>query len=662
MASTAGAHAVSSRVWIKKLDEVCVWAECEVVGTAGDRLRVRMHDGEVKAVAVSTAIPKNPVCEEGADDLAALTHLDEPNVLHNLKLRFSASQIYTWTGRILMAINPWRKIDGLYSAERLNHYCAASADSSCPTPHVFAVADQAYRGMMDDGRRQCILVSGDSGSGKTETTKYLMQQLAAASSLAGGASRDASSAEPSTEQQVLDSNPLLEAFGNAKTLRNNNSSRFGKFLTLQFESDDSTRRPKIGGACIQTYLLEKSRVVRVAAGERNYHIFHQLHQAASCEPGGASPVPDVWHHLDIKGGAFRILGEAIEDTDDHQRFSNMQDALLSIGVAPAEWNDVLHALAGLLHLGNLEFLADTERKGSSDVDTAVLTQMKSASIAARLLACTDEALTASVLSRKVRTVEETVTVNNSREQAETARDSLLKAIYGKIFDWLIERINLSLTRNSCKLKPQGAEHESAGQCELQIGILDIFGFESFGTNGFEQFCINYANEKLQLQFNNFVFKLEQNEYEREKISWTHIDFNDNQPCIDVIESWPGGLLATLDEECKIPRGSDSGFAAKVRATKNPHIQCPKTSMEVFTVLHYAGAVSYNSKGFLERNKVRSFCCTMIELDCSTTSSRTCMSRKILLAPHCLETKIEHGLHPVAANLMITVSVTGLPWQ
>jgi myosin V len=662
MASTAGAHAVSSRVWIKKLDEVCVWAECEVVGTAGDRLRVRMHDGEVKAVAVSTAIPKNPVCEEGADDLAALTHLDEPNVLHNLKLRFSASQIYTWTGRILMAINPWRKIDGLYSAERLNHYCAASADSSCPTPHVFAVADQAYRGMMDDGRRQCILVSGDSGSGKTETTKYLMQQLAAASSLAGGASRDASSAEPSTEQQVLDSNPLLEAFGNAKTLRNNNSSRFGKFLTLQFESDDSTRRPKIGGACIQTYLLEKSRVVRVAAGERNYHIFHQLHQAASCEPGGASPVPDVWHQLDIKGGAFRILGEAIEDTDDHQRFSNMQDALLSIGVAPAEWNDVLHALAGLLHLGNLEFLADTERKGSSDVDTAVLTQMKSASIAARLLACTDEALTASVLSRKVRTVEETVTVNNSREQAETARDSLLKAIYGKIFDWLIERINLSLTRNSCKLKPQGAEHESAGQCELQIGILDIFGFESFGTNGFEQFCINYANEKLQLQFNNFVFKLEQNEYEREKISWTHIDFNDNQPCIDVIESWPGGLLATLDEECKIPRGSDSGFAAKVRATKNPHIQCPKTSMEVFTVLHYAGAVSYNSKGFLERNKVRSFCCTMIELDCSTTSSRTCMSRKILLAPHCLETKIEHGLHPVAANLMITVSVTGLPWQ
>jgi myosin V len=662
MASTAGAHAVSSRVWIKKLDEVCVWAECEVVGTAGDRLRVRMHDGEVKAVAVSTAIPKNPVCEEGADDLAALTHLDEPNVLHNLKLRFSASQIYTWTGRILMAINPWRKIDGLYSAERLNHYCAASADSSCPTPHVFAVADQAYRGMMDDGRRQCILVSGDSGSGKTETTKYLMQQLAAASSLAGGASRDASSAEPSTEQQVLDSNPLLEAFGNAKTLRNNNSSRFGKFLTLQFESDDSTRRPKIGGACIQTYLLEKSRVVRVAAGERNYHIFHQLHQAASCEPGGASPVPDVWHHLDIKGGAFRILGEAIEDTDDHQRFSNMQDALLSIGVAPAEWNDVLHALAGLLHLGNLEFLADTERKGSSDVDTAVLTQMKSASIAARLLACTDEALTASVLSRKVRTVEETVTVNNSREQAETARDSLLKAIYGKIFDWLIERINLSLTRNSCKLKPQGAEHESAGQCELQIGILDIFGFESFGTNGFEQFCINYANEKLQLQFNNFVFKLEQNEYEREKISWTHIDFNDNQPCIDVIESWPGGLLATLDEECKIPRGSDSGFAAKVRATKNPHIQCPKTSMEVFTVMHYAGAVSYNSKGFLERNKVRSFCCTMIELDCSTTSSRTCMSRKILLAPHCLETKIEHGLHPVAANLMITVSVTGLPWQ
>ena len=607
--------AAGSSVWLPHPDPACVWADCQVVGTAdrGELLRVRLPSGQETAVAASTAIPKNPVCEEGGDDLAALTHLDEPNVLHNLRLRFAAAQIYTWTGRILMALNPWRAIDGLYSAERLSQYCAAAADASCPAPHVFAVADQAYRGMLADGRRQCILVSGESGSGKTETTKYLMQQLAAASSLAGGAPRDASAAEASTERQVLDSNPLLEAFGNAKTLRNDNSSRFGKFLMLQFETDGSTCRPRIRGARIQTYLLEKSRVVRVAAGERNYHIFHQLCQAASSALGDGPPVPVG---LDIKGSAFRILGEAIEDADDHRRFCKMHNALVSIGVAPKEWEDIVTALAGLLHLGNLEFLGDTERKGSSDVDTAVLTQEKSASIAARLLACTEEGLKAAVLCRKVRTVEETLTINYSREQAETARDSLLKAIYGKIFCWLIERINVSLARNPSKPEAHNAEDGSGGPSELQIGILDIFGFESFDANGFEQFCINYANEKLQLQFNNFVFKLEQDEYEREKISWTHIDFNDNQPCIDVIEGWPGGILATLDEECKIPRGSDSGFASKTRAIKSAYIKSPKTSMEVFTVLHYAGAVSYNSKGFLERNKVKQLCNLMIRLRAS----------------------------------------------
>ena len=195
-----------------------------------------------------------------------------------------------------------------------------------------------------------------------------------------------------------------------------------------------------------------------------------------------------------------------------------------------------------------------------------------------------------------------MTVNYSREQAETARDALLKAIYGKIFQWLIERVNLSLNRKDIT----ETEHrkEISSSCEMQIGILDIFGFESFDVNGFEQFCINYANEKLQLQFNNFVFKLEQDEYKRENIPWAHIGFNDNQPCIDVIEGWPAGILATLDEECKVPRGSDNGFVAKARAINNPHIKGPKTSVEVFTVVHYAGSVSYNSKGFLERNKVR----------------------------------------------------------
>ncbi len=597
LGSTAG------RVWLP--DDGLVWAEGEVVGTeADDRLRVRVRSGELIAIAASKAIPKNAACEEGGDDLAALTYLDEPNVLHNLGVRFSSMHIYTWTGKILMALNPWRTIDGLYSAERLAEYCLPLSAEPCATPHVFAVADQAYRSMIANRRRQCVLVSGESGSGKTETTKHLMQQLAAvscgASDSNAGTNVDGPARDyPSTERQVLDSNPLLEAFGNAKTSRNDNSSRFGKFIMLQFESHEGIKgiyQPRIGGAQIQTYLLEKSRVARVVDGERNYHIFHQLFKAASSAKLNSTPMPP---DLELEGTKFKMLGEGNDECDDYRRFKNMHDAISSIGVTLDEWSDILRTVAGLLHLGNVEFLADTERKGSSDVDTAVLKGGGSIKVAARLLSCAEETLVESVLCRNVKTVEETVTVNYSQEQAETARDSLLKAIYGRLFDWLIDRVNGSLARN---LGVGDAQESASGRADLQIGILDIFGFESFETNGFEQFCINYANEKLQLQFNTFVFKLEQEEYEREQIVWTHIDFNDNQPCIDAIEAPRSGILAILDEECRIPRGSDVTFVSKVRSCKSAHIRSPKTAIETFTVVHYAGDVSYSSKGFLERNK------------------------------------------------------------
>lgn len=599
MSSSEGHH-----VWLR--DPHLVWVQGEIVGIEDGRLRVSVA-GELVVVAASEAIPKNPACEEGGDDLAALSHLDEPNVLHNLELRFSATQIYTWTGSILMALNPWRHIDGLYSSERLEEYCFF--EDVRPAPHVFAVANKAYRSMLADGRRQCILVSGDSGSGKTETTKYLMHQLAAVSSMMAGG-RSKSEMYVSTEKQLLDSNPLLEAFGNAKTLRNDNSSRFGKFLTLQFEDCLQTSSPKISGATIQTYLLEKSRVVRVASGERNYHIFHQLCQEASSPKGSVATTQG----LDLERRHFRILGECIQQADDQERFREMRNALVSIGVTAEECSNIMQSLAGLLHLGNIEFKADTEKKGCSDVDTAILMSEESAQIASRLLACEEDFLKESVLCRKVKTVGETVTVNYSREQAETARDSLLKAIYGKIFTWLIERVNMSLARDSRIGPNNNAAHPQGAGSHMQIGILDIFGFETFEVNGFEQFCINYANEKLQLQFNHFVFQLEQDEYEREKIPWTHIDFNDNQPCINVIEGRPGGILDILDEECRVPRGSDSGFASKARAVKSLHVKFPKTTSEVFTIVHYAGAVSYNTTGFLERNKVRSFDSWLVEQD------------------------------------------------
>ena len=479
-------NGVTGRIWLP--DAGLVWAEGEILGAEAscDRLRVRVEGGRVISLAANEAIPKNAACEEGGDDLAALTHLDEPNVLHNLGMRFSSGRIYTWTGKILMALNPWRTIDGLYSQQRLLDYCLPLSEEACMFPHVYAVADQAYRSMLANGKRQCVLVSGESGSGKTETTKYLMQQLAAVSSSAGDSSCTTLCAGqkrhlPSTETQVLDSNPLLEAFGNAKTLRNDNSSRFGKFIMLQFEPCETISRDsflKIGGAEIQTYLLEKSRVARVGAGERNYHIFHLLVQAACFPHQSDPPVPC---DLNLVNTQFNMLGENMNECDDRKRFRSMHEAFLSIGAAN-EWSDILRTVAGLLHLGNVDFLADTERKGSSDVDTAVLKEGESPKIAARLLACAEESLTQSVLCRKVKTIEETVTINYSREQAATARDSLLKAIYGKLFHWLIDRVNASLARNS----NGDAQEAASGWQDMQIGILDIFGFESFDVNGFEQ--------------------------------------------------------------------------------------------------------------------------------------------------------------------------------
>ena len=278
----------AGHVWLPDPDRM--WVEGNIVGTVSDEeLRVCLAGGEEVVVRSSSVLPKNPACEEGTEDLAALSHLDEPNVLHNLHLRFNSSEIYTWTGKILMALNPWRAIDGLYSPERLAAYCRPESDPSAVAPHVFAVAAQAYRSMADmsDTARQVILVSGESGSGKTETTKYILQHLAAVSSSAGGVRKEHPKA--STEQQVLNSNPMLEAFGNARTLRNDNSSRFGKFIMLEFGPDGM-----MGGASVQTYLLEKSRVVRVAAGERNYHIFHQLCYAASSTQCNGLPFLTIW--------------------------------------------------------------------------------------------------------------------------------------------------------------------------------------------------------------------------------------------------------------------------------------------------------------------------------------------------------------------------------
>ena len=376
------------------------------------------------------------------------------------------------------------------------------------------------------------------------------------------------------------SNPILEAFGNACTLRNHNSSRFGKFITLYFAPPlDGGNAPQISGASIETLLLEKSRVAALSPGERNYHIFYQVQS-------GDSVSPDMQ-------GPFRILGDnGVGDIEgDAQRREETKEALLALGMKEEEWAEVVRVVGAVMHLGNIEIEADTNSKGSSDVDRAVMRDGGASEAASRLLGVDEDGLREALLTREIRMSDEVVTVCNSKSMSEAARDGVSKALYGNLFTWVVNLINSSLSLGD----------DGTGSF-ARVGILDIFGFESFANNSLEQLCINFANEKLQHQFLDFTIKIEQEEYERERIAWDTIVFPDNSGTVALFESRPSGILSLLDEECRVPRGSDSGFALKVRSSNDPLVAAPKMMPGSFIIKHYAQDVTYNTKGFLERNK------------------------------------------------------------
>ncbi|KAJ2077608.1 Myosin type-2 heavy chain 1 [Coemansia sp. RSA 988] len=532
----------------------------------------------------------NPPILDCTPDLTTLSYLHEPAVLYNLRRRYERRDIYTYSGVVLVAMNPFYPVS-LYSPEHMARY--AKAEHHAADPHLFAIAENAYRGMVQDQRNQTIIVYGESGSGKTTSAKYIMRYFAQAHH------SDTNDEQMSTvESQILATNPVFESFGNAKTTRNDNSSRFGKFLEIKFER----QRQQIVGGRIRTFLLERSRVVYQPPTERNYHIFYQLLAGADLQLreelhlDGPHASSSAFHYT-CQGGQN---SSAIAGVNDAEDFALTDASLEMVGINSTRRGHIWRTLAGILHLGNVGF-SGTESTGSF-VEPDCEPQF---AIAAKLLGVSDAQLRQWLTRRQIVTRHDHILANVNRSQALVIRDSIAKFIYSRLFDWILGPINASLLPT-----------EVDEQATLFVGVLDIYGFEHFEHNSFEQFCINYANEKLQQNFNHHVFKIEQEEYRREQLSnWTFIGFQDNQPCIDLIEGKPIGILALLDEESRLEQGSDRTFTEKLirqfsepqapssaGATIASYFRKPRFSNTAFTVRHYAHDVTYEGDGFLEKNK------------------------------------------------------------
>ncbi|XP_058085252.1 myosin-17-like isoform X2 [Magnolia sinica] len=504
----------------------------------------------------------------GVDDMTKLSYLHEPGVLQNLATRYELNEIYTYTGNILIAINPFQRLPHLYDTHMMEQYKGAAFGEL--SPHVFAVADVAYRAMINEGKSNSILVSGESGAGKTETTKMLMRYLAYLGGRSGIEGR-------TVEQQVLESNPVLEAFGNAKTVRNNNSSRFGKFVEIQFDKNG-----RISGAAIRTYLLERSRVCQISDPERNYHCFYLLCSA---------PPEDIEKYKLGNPKSFHYLNQSncydLDGVNDAHEYLATRRAMDIVGISEQEQEAIFRVVAAILHIGNIDFAKGKE------IDSSVVKDEKSRfhlKMTAELLMCDAQNLEDALIKRVMVTPEEVITRTLDPVNAIVSRDGLAKTIYSRLFDWLVDKINVSI----------GQDPNS----KSLIGVLDIYGFESFKCNSFEQFCINFTNEKLQQHFNQHVFKMEQEEYTKEEINWSYIEFVDNQDVLDLIEKKPGGIIALLDEACMFPKSTHETFAQKLYQTfkSNKRFIKPKLSRTDFTISHYAGEVAYQADQFLDKNK------------------------------------------------------------
>lgn len=501
------------------------------------------------------------------DDLCSLPDLNEKTLLENLRNRFKHEKIYTYVGSILIAINPFKFLP-IYNPKYVKMYDNHQLGKL--EPHIYAVADVAYHAMLQRKKNQCIVISGESGSGKTQSTNFLIHHLTALSQK-GFAS--------GVEQIILGAGPVLEAFGNAKTAHNNNSSRFGKFIQVNYQETGT-----VLGAYVEKYLLEKSRLVYQEHNERNYHVFYYLLAGASEEERLAFHLkqPEEYHYLNQD--CFTVEGE-----DLRHDFERLQLAMEMVGFLPKTRRQIFSLLSAILHLGNICYKKKTYRDDSIDICNPEVLPVVS-----ELLEVKEEMLFEALVTRKTVTVGEKLILPYKLAEAVTVRNSMAKSLYSALFDWIVFRINHALM-NSKDLEQNTKT--------LSIGVLDIFGFEDYENNSFEQFCINFANERLQHYFNQHIFKLEQEEYRTEGISWHNIDYIDNTCCINLISKKPTGLLHLLDEESNFPQATNQTLLDKFKHQheENSYIEFPAVMEPAFIIKHYAGKVKYGVKDFREKN-------------------------------------------------------------
>ncbi|EEZ98246.1 myosin heavy chain 95F isoform X2 [Tribolium castaneum] len=594
-----------------------VWARDPTEGFILARISELLVEG-AEVIPVNSKFPKRVLpfsdifkaqeddVNKDYDDNCEMVFLNEGSLLNNIRIRYYQNKIYTYVANILIAVNPYKDIPQLYSPQTIKNYQGKSLGQM--PPHVFAIADKAFRDMKTLKQSQSIIVSGESGAGKTESTKHLLKYLCVNWGAQAGP----------IEQKILDANPVLEAFGNAKTTRNNNSSRFGKFMEVHFDKNFH-----VAGGHISHYLLEKSRICSPQGDERSYHIFYMMMAGA---PEGlrqklALTKPDDFNYL--KSGCTRYFTTAANEKkltpgqksadhskngplkdiliDDIADFLTLDGALSRLGLSDSDRFDIYSTVAAVLHLGNIEFEENPEdTRGGCRVSPS---KAKSLEIASGLLGIDPtelrQALEARVMQSSRGGAKGTVIMVPLKVyEANNARDALAKAIYSNLFDYIVNRINQSIPFQTSS---------------YYIGVLDIAGFEFFTVNSFEQFCINYCNEKLQQFFNEVILKNEQELYKREGLSVPEVNFVDNQDCINLIETKSNGILQILDEESKLPKPSYSHFTSEVHKhwPNEFRIGLPRSSKlkshrslrddEGFLIRHFAGAVCYQTKQFIDKN-------------------------------------------------------------
>ncbi|XP_033356438.1 myosin heavy chain, muscle isoform X15 [Bombus vosnesenskii] len=549
----------------------------EIKATKGDIVSVTLPGGESKDFKKDQLQQVNPPKYEKAEDMSNLTYLNDASVLHNLKQRYYAKLIYTYSGLFCVAINPYKRFP-VYT-----HRCAklyrGKRRNEVP-PHIFAISDGAYVNMLTNSENQSMLITGESGAGKTENTKKVIAYFATVGASTKKAD-DTSQKKGSLEDQVVQTNPVLEAFGNAKTVRNDNSSRFGKFIRIHFGPTG-----KLAGADIETYLLEKARVISQQALERSYHIFYQM--MSGSVPGLKDMCllsDNIYDYVNVSQGKITI-----PNVDDGEECTLTDQAFDVLGFTQEEKNDIYKITAAVMHMGGMKF----KQRGREEQAEADGTE--EGERVAKLLGCDCADLYKNLLKPRIKVGNEFVTQGRNKDQVAYSVGAMSKAMFDRLFKWLVKKCNETLDTQ------QKRQHF--------IGVLDIAGFEIFDFNGFEQLCINFTNEKLQQFFNHHMFVLEQEEYKKEGIEWVFIDFGmDLAACIELIEK-PMGILSILEEESMFPKATDKTFEEKLNNNhlgKSPNFLKPKPpkpgqQAAHFAIGHYAGNVPYNITGWLEKNK------------------------------------------------------------